>query len=152
MVRAALACNVAKMIEAEPTPKPDVKAVLASYARCRERGGFIENFYRELWARDRGIARRFRDTDMDRQQQIMREAINTLLMFAQDSAVARLALNRIGKVHDHRRHDVPPMLYELFAEVLVSTAATWDRHWTPVLEQQWHAALEPGLEHMAALY
>jgi hemoglobin-like flavoprotein len=151
MVTGFFACNAATMVEAG-TQQMNVAAVLSSYARCRERGGFVENFYRQLWARDPGIARRFEKTDMERQQDIMREAINTLLMFARDSAVARMALDRIAKVHDRGHHDVPPSLYRLFAEVLVATAASWDPRWTPTLEQQWQAALKPGLDYMANRY
>lgn len=130
----------------------DVAAVLSSYARCREHGSFVEEFYRQLLSRDASIARRFEHTDMERQQQIMRDAINTLLMFARGSAMARMALERIAAVHGRHRHDVPPSLYSLFTEVLVATAAAADPAWSPTLERQWRATLGPGLELMASRY
>jgi hypothetical protein len=130
----------------------DVQLVLASYARCRERGGFVKRFYQELWARDATIQHRFRNTNMDRQEAIMREGINTLLMFASGSVVARMGLDRIGELHSRQRHAVPPELYALFTDVLVDTARSLDPHWKPALEQQWRAALQPGLDYMAARY
>lgn len=126
--------------------------MLASYARCRERGDFIEAFYNELWARDPDVARRFRNTDMSRQREIMREAINMLIMFARGSAVARMGLERISRVHARGGHDVPPRLYGLFSEVLINTARKRDPSWEPALEHAWRAALAPGLEFMAARY
>jgi hypothetical protein len=130
----------------------DVQAVLASYARCREQGGFVKSFYQQLWSRDPAIQQRFRHTDMERQETIMREAINMLLMFAGGSVVARMGLDRIADIHSRKRHDVPPALYALFADVLVDTARTWDPRWEPALEQKWRAALRPGLAHMARCY
>lgn len=130
----------------------DLAAVVASYSRCRESGRFIEAFYRKLWARDHGIERRFHATDMQRQQEVMREAINTLLMFASESAVARMALDRISGLHSRGRHDVPPHLYTLFADVLIETARESDPRWEPVLEPQWRAVLAPGLDYMAVRY
>jgi hypothetical protein len=129
-----------------------VQAVLASYARCRERGGFVKSFYQALWARDTAIQHRFRNTDMARQEAIMREAINTLLMFAGGSVVARMGLDRIAEVHSRKHHSVPPELYSLFTDVLIETARAWDPRWDATLEQHWRAALQPGLEHMAARY
>jgi hypothetical protein len=137
------------MASVDPT---DVAAVLASYSRCRESGRFVEAFYRRLWARDRGIERRFHATDMQRQQEVMREAINTLLMFAGESAVARMALDRISGLHSRRRHDVPAHLYTLFADALIETAREADPRWEPALEAKWRAVLAPGLEYMAARY
>jgi hypothetical protein len=128
----------------------DVTAVLASYSRCRESGRFVENFYRRLWARDRGIEQRFHATDMQRQQEVMREAINTLIMFAAESSVARMALDRISGLHSRQRHDVPAYLYTLFADALVETAREGDPRWEPALEPKWRAVLAPGLEYMAA--
>lgn len=142
------------MPEASDTRIDDdtVQAVLASYARCRERGGFVKRFYAQLWARDATIQHRFRNTDMGRQETIMREAINMLLMFAGGSTVARMGLDRIAVVHDRKHHAVPPELYSLFTDVLVDTARAWDPRWTPTLEHQWRAVLRPGLEHMATRY
>jgi hemoglobin-like flavoprotein len=130
----------------------DVHVVVASYARCREQGGFIKRFYQQLWARDPTIQQRFRNTNMERQEAIMREAINMLLMFAGGSVVARMGLERIAAVHSRKRHAVPPALYSLFADVLIETARTSDPRWVSALEQQWRAALRPGLEYMAARY
>ncbi|MFO7565027.1 MAG: hypothetical protein R6X02_20445 [Enhygromyxa sp.] len=129
-----------------------VQAVLASYARCREQGGFIKSFYQQLWARDPGIQQRFRNTDMARQEAIMREAINMLLMYAGGSVVARMGLDRIAVVHDRQHHAVPTELYALFTEVLIDTARAWDSRWEPGLEQQWRVVLRPGLEYMNARY
>jgi hypothetical protein len=142
-----------QMSEASDTrSNDDVQMVLASYARCRERGGFVKSFYQQLWARDATIQHRFRNTDMARQELIMREAINTLLMFASGSVVARMGLDRIAVMHDHTHHAVPPAVYSLFTEVLIDTARTWDPRWEPRLEQQWRAALRPGLDYMAARF
>jgi hemoglobin-like flavoprotein len=129
-----------------------VQAVLASYARCREKGGFIESFYSQLWARDPAIQQRFVNTDMKRQEAIMREAINMLLMYAGGSVVAKMGLDRIAVVHDRQHHAVPVELYALFTEVLISTARAWDPRWEPALEQQWRLALRPGLAYMADRY
>jgi hemoglobin-like flavoprotein len=129
-----------------------VQAVLASYARCREKGGFIESFYSQLWARDPAIQQRFTNTDMRRQEAIMREAINMLLMYAGGSVVAKMGLDRIAVVHDRQHHAVPVELYALFTEVLISTARAWDPRWEPALEQQWRLALRPGLAYMAERY
>ncbi len=130
----------------------DVQLVLTSYARCRERGGFVRTFYEQLWSRDETIRQRFRNTDMAQQELIMREAINMLLMYAGGSVVARMGLDRIADVHSRRHHAVPPELYALFADVLVETARASDPNWEPALEQQWRTALAPGLEYMANCY
>ena len=54
--------------------------------------------------------------------------------------------------HDLSHHAVQPALYSLFTDVLIDTARIWDPRWEPRLEQQWRAALRPGLDYMAARY
>lgn len=130
---------------------PQTAAVFASYARCRERGGFIEAFYRQLWARDPDIRGRFRTADMYRQHEVMRESINTLLMFARGSEIARLALTRLGKLHGVHGHRVTSSMYVLFINILVDTAREWDPKWSGELAPAWRAALEPGIDYMASL-
>lgn len=130
----------------------EVSTVIRSYARCRERGGFIEAFYRQLWARDPEIRERFQSADMDRQHEVMREAINTLLMFARGSEVAKLALDRLGAAHSAEGHAVHDAMYKLFIDVIVETAKAWDPQWSEELEPAWRASLEPGIRHMAAMY
>ena len=135
--------------------RPDSKvvaAVVASYARCRERGAFVEAFYYQLWARDSGIAARFEGTDMAHQQEVMRDGLNTLLMYAKGSTLAGMALDRIAWVHSREVHDVSPRYYDLFVDALVDTAKVWDSEWSEELEQGWRAAMAPGIERMITRY
>lgn len=130
----------------------DLKPVLASYARCRGDEDFVPRLYRRLWQRAPAVRAHFAATDMQRQHGVMREAIMTLLLFARRKVVARLALDRIGRLHARSRHDVHPELYAAFSDALIETLAERDPEWTPALGEAWREAISPGLAYMAALY
>ena len=149
--RSGVECDAAAVAKAsaEGPSTAEVDAAIASYARCRERGGFIEAFYERLWQRDHAIKQRFAGTDMERQHQVMREAINTLMMFAGGSSIARMALERLSRSHSPAGYDVSPEQYQLFAEALIETARSFDPRWQPQLETAWREALTPGLDYLA---
>jgi hemoglobin-like flavoprotein len=128
----------------------DVQGVRASFGRCLKEEDFIPSFYATLWGRDPEIRRRFRGADMDRQHQVMRDAITALIMFAGGSQIARMALDRLAKSHAPSGHDVSAHQFELFGDTLVSCVAERDPQWSEELAQQWRTALAPGLSLLAS--
>ncbi|MCA9656250.1 MAG: globin [Myxococcales bacterium] len=137
-------------------PQPDrlerVARVRSSYSRCRVHEDFIPRFYRRLWQREPDVGRRFAHTDMERQHQVMREAINSLLMYARGSKIAELALDRLARVHSRSDRDVPPHLHRAFVDALVEVVEEVDADADDELLTSWRDVLAPGLERIEAGY
>lgn len=123
-----------------------------SLDRCLGVGSFLERFYARFLASDEAVASRFRGTDMRRQESVLRASLYLVLRAAQGGDDGRAHLVEVAHSHSHRGHDIPPRLYDLWMDALLSVAAECDPRWGTDTERAWVACVRPFIEGMQAAY
>ena len=131
-----------------------VDAVNQSYGRCIMAPDFYDAFYDTFVKSSDRIAPLFKNTDLARQKQIMRGTITYVIMYAKNPQMtfASDKLKSVGDVHSRSRINVPPDLYPFWADSLIKAVKTFDKEFTPALEQQWRQTLAPAIELLKTHY
>jgi hemoglobin-like flavoprotein len=127
--------------------------VRPSFERCCAHGTAIfDVFYATLAERLPGVGAMFANTDMEKQNQLIRAGIAALIDDACGVPTARSELERLGDLHSRRRLDIRPDMYAEWVDSLMQMVAEFDRECTDVTEAAWREVLSPGIAVMAARY
>ncbi len=130
----------------------DYEAVLASYYRCEDAGGFFDAFYDILFSKADEIPPMFADTDMEMQKQIMMASVLMCLRLRSGDAIARRTIESIGESHSHKNLNVRPELYLLWLDSLCESIQRTDPQFSLGLEKQWRAAMQAGIDLIRSKY
>ncbi len=128
------------------------EAVVASYHRCEDSGGFFDTFYDVFFAKSPEIAPKFADTDMTKQKQVVMASVLMMLRLRTGDPVARCTVEEFGETHSRRRHNIAPNLYPLWLDALCETVATHDPQFTDELGAEWRELMQQGIELIASRY
>ena len=127
--------------------------VRPSFVRCCQHGDtFFDAFYSALSDRIPEVGPKFANTEMTRQNALIREGINALIDYAAGSTSAALELTRLGEVHNRDQIDIPPQMYPGWIDALMQAVAEFDPERTDILETAWREVVGPGIERMISLY
>lgn len=118
-----------------------------SFARVSLEPGFLEQFYQFFLQSHPAIEPMFANTDMTKQQQVLRTGIAMLLQYARGDETSRLILDRIREKHQVLH--LPPELFQYWEESLMKTLRSFDANWSPELEQIWHKTLGQGFAYLS---
>jgi len=132
-------------VTAEPLDSAQIALVDHSYGRCLLRPTFFAEFYERFLTSSPAVAAKFRDTEMVRQQQILRESIAHMILFAEGKAIGRVGVERAARAHSRKHLDIQPSLYELWLSALLTTVERLDVEYTPEVGRAWRAVLAPGI-------
>jgi len=130
----------------------NLDAVTASYHRCRASEGFVDTFYEHFLAKSDDVVQKFKATDFARQKLLLRESLLAMLLLNLNSADARAELERLAERHSRRGLDIWPHLYALWLDALCEAIERHDPKFTPQLQDQWRAAMRPGIELLCSKY
>jgi hypothetical protein len=126
-----------------------------SFARIMGDGaynpGFIGRFYELFLESSAEIAERFAGTDMSRQKTMLHDSFTTLMDFNEHRCITP-QLQRLALVHGPGRSDVPPGLYALWLESLLSTVSEFDPAFDSDVELAWRLTLAPGIAYLQHAY
>ena len=136
---------------AEQNPE-HIDIARSSLGRCALHPDFFQDFYDTFFESSPEIAKFFANTDMEKQKELLRKGISFMLMFAANHPGGKLAIDRIGEIHDPRHHNVRPELYARWTESLLATIEKYDRRFDENVRAAWHKALQPGLDRFIELY
>jgi len=128
----------------------DVTPVQESLGRCTVRGGFMACFLERLAASHRDLARAARAADGERQRQVLRRALQMMILYAKGSPMAVTALDRIAHSPEANGMALRPELYPCWLESLMETVAQFDPAFSPALDKRWREVLGAGLAYLAA--
>jgi hypothetical protein len=121
-----------------------VQDAKASYCRyCLGKPAFYEAFYKGFFRRARATERLFVGVSMDRQYQMIDEAIEKLLNFRDGPEPTTLSRTRDA----HRRFRLKRTDFDLFGEAFLETLKAMGEQDPDVLDS-WDAVLRPGLDYM----
>ena len=122
-----------------------------SIRRLRE-AGFSRRFYEIFLASDARVAKLFRHTDFARQNELFEHGVQMLLEAARGSAMGRLALERLGRMHGPQgKVPVTADMYAIWVDAFVRAARECDPLWDDALEAEWKHGFEVGIRPMRAL-
>ena len=121
-----------------------------SYARCLRSADFLPRFYEHLLSSDPAVPGYFEKTEFPRQYKLLQHGLGLLISYAKSSDEELLA--RIAARHSARGIDVPPEMYEMFSDSLLTTIEEHDPKFDEETENAWRAALQPGLDFMRERY
>lgn len=127
--------------------------VRPSFARCCAHGPVIfDTFYASLADHVPGVGPMFANTDMQKQNALIRAGIATLIDYACGDAAAEQELGRVGILHDRQHLDVPPAMYPGWVDALMEMVAEYDPQRTETIEAGWRKVIAPGISLMIDRY
>lgn len=125
----------------------------ASYERCCEAPEYLAAFYRNFFEVSPESELRFADTDFELQHNLLRHALQLLLLFSTKSEEeAKHLLRRVAERHSRTDLDIDPSLYPAFVDSLIETSKEFDPQFTADVERAWREALAPGIAYMINKY
>ena len=120
---------------------------------CMGKDGFLDAFYTRLMDSSEAVRDKFRDTDFEKQKEVLRNSLYLMLVAAgTHSGPAHEQLKHVGHIHNRGHRDISPALYETWILCLMETVQEFDPNYTPELERDWRTALKPGVELLTSLY
>lgn len=126
----------------------EMDQVKASFERCNRDCEFIDHFYQCFMESSPEATARFAGVDMDHQVVMMRASLEMLLREVLDPQ----ALAPLAELHSRRGVNIPPNLYELWLQSLLSTVQIHDPQCDEALLTAWRNVLSPGIEAMVRGY
>lgn len=128
-------------------------AVRPSFLRCSKHDNeFFDAFYANLADHIPGVGAMFAETDMQKQNELVRDGIRSLIDYAAgDPDVAR-ELEHLGKLHSQRHLGIQPSMYSGWVDALVQTVEEHDPQISDDLEAAWREVLSPGIDLMISFY
>ncbi|MCA9040445.1 MAG: globin [Planctomycetaceae bacterium] len=144
--------HVLPVLELIAVPMSIVETVRESYARCRQNPDFFDAFYDHFARKSSEIGPLFSQTDMQKQNALLSEAIDSLISFATGDPDARQHVEEIGLSHSRDQLNIKPEWYPLWMEALHDTIHESDPKCTPQLLQDWETVIQPGIDHILELH
>ena len=127
----------------------------ASYERVLrvEHGGynFFEAFYRNFIAASPQVRDKFKNTDMDHQQKMLKKSFYSLVVFYASNNVDDYLVN-VAERHNKDNLDIRPEFYDLWMESLIATVAQYDEDFGDRIELAWRLVLSTGITYMKFKY
>ncbi|QDU82379.1 Flavohemoprotein [Polystyrenella longa] len=139
-------------LELMPVPMTTVETVRESYARCRQNPDFFDAFYDHFARKSSEIGPLFSNTDMQKQNELLSDAIVSLISFAKGDSAARQHIEEIRLSHDRYQLNIKPKWYPFWIEALLDTIKESDPDCTPELLENWQTVIQPGIDHILSFH
>ena len=112
---------------------------------------FFESFYDRFLSIDEGIASRFANTDMARQQKMLKKSFYRLFAFYASSQ-ADDYISQIAESHNRKHMDIRPEFYDIWLDCLIYTVRQFDAEFSEDVELAWRLVMTPGITYMKFKY
>lgn len=126
-----------------------------SYERvlATEKNGktFFDSFYDCFIGSSAQVAEYFKNTDMERQKEMLKKSFYALFVFYATNS-ADDYLEKIAERHSKRGLDIRPELYDLWLENLMKTVKEFDPMFNDDVELSWRLVLSTGITYMKFKY
>ncbi len=132
--------------------KEDIAKVRLSYGRAIAKRGFLERFYNVFLSSDPGIAKKFANTDLDKQQELLAMSVNMVILFPQENKIAKNAVNRIRTSHGSSVLAIEPRFFDLWRESLILSVSEHDPEFDDDLGAAWQKVLQVAIDYIVAGY
>ncbi len=132
--------------------KEDIARVRLSYGRAIAKRGFLERFYNVFLSSDSGIAKKFANTDLDKQQELLAMSVNMVILFPQENKIAKNAVSRIRTSHGSSELAIEPRFFDLWRESLILAVSEHDPEFDAELEVSWQKVLQIAIDYIREGY
>lgn len=112
---------------------------------------FFSCFYHFFLASSEDVREKFTNTDMAKQQRMLKKSFYSLLAFYASGSVDSV-LERIGESHSRDQLNIAPYFYDLWLDCLIKTVTKFDPDFSPEVELAWRLVLSPGITYMKFKY
>lgn len=112
---------------------------------------FFSAFYRNFVASSPEIRQKFANTDMEKQQKMLKKSFYSLLVFYGSGSVDEV-LEKIAESHSAKALNIKPEFYDLWLRALVETLPVYDEHFSDDVELAWRLVLSGGITYMKFKY
>jgi len=132
--------------------KEAISKVRLSYGRAISSKSFLGHFY-ELFIKSSPIvARQLAETDIEKQQTLLSQAINMVILFPQGSKIAHQAITRIRESHGRDGLNIKPEYYKFLVGSLTAALAEHDPEFDDDLEQAWRLVAQQAIDYIVEGY
>lgn len=132
--------------------KEIINLVRQSYGRCIANKMFISKFYDRFLASNSEIKKKFENTDFSRQQKLLSNGINMLIMYVSGNQVATNVINRLQVSHNAANLDIQPKLYTFWKKSLLETIDECDPKASSEVIAAWNKTLDAGIQAIISGY
>ena len=123
-----------------------------SFGRCCLSTGFFDEFYDLFIASSPEVAKRFANTDLNKQKEMLKESLAWMVMSALGNDHANGVVGTLAERHSRRSLDIQPHLYDFWLESLMTAIESHDRRNFKDLEKIWRTLLSKAIEFMKSQY
>lgn len=125
---------------------------LQSLDRCSESENFIPSFYDRFLATSDEIREKFKDTDFDKQSQMLLHSLKLAAGATLGESFALREIRERAETHDRHHLDIAPRLYTFWLDSVIETASEYDSQWDETVEESWNTILGHVVKHMTKFY
>jgi len=121
------------------------------WLRSRDGKPFVEACLDEMIGASSEIASKFSAAGRERMGRALLVAIIQLAAYSQSKEPSDM-LVEVARRQSRQGLDIPPRLYDIFADSLVRVVARYDPRYTEATGAAWIEVLTPGLEYLKSHY
>lgn len=112
---------------------------------------FFDYFYGHFIENNPAAKKAFRNTDMERQKQMLRKSLLFMANFSCCQEGTEF-MGRIAQTHSRKQYDIAPELYDQWLNCMVDTVRKFDPLFNDNVEIAWRLSLAPGISYMKHMY
>lgn len=132
--------------------KEEISRVRLSYGRAISRRKFLDRFYELFMQSNPVVAQKLVNTDIAKQQELLSQAVNMVILFPQGNKIARNAIKRIRESHKRDGLDIKPAYYHYWIDSLITALAENDPEFNDELEQAWRKVVQKAIDFITEGY
>ena len=91
----------------------------------------------------------FKNTDFAKQNEVLKQGVNTAIMYAQGFPTAKSTLQHLRETHSKDQMNIDPALYKYWIDSLVKAVSEADHKFTPEIERQWREVLKKATDYIS---
>ena len=129
--------------------KEEISKVRLSYGRAISKRHFMERFYELFMSSSPIVARKLALTNIAKQQELLSQAVNMVILFPQGNKIARNALNRIRESHNRDGLDIKPAYYQFWVDSLITALSEHDPEFSDELDLAWRTVVQEAIDFIA---
>jgi len=129
--------------------KEEISKVRLSYGRAISKRQFLDRFYDLFMSSSPIVERKLASTDIAKQQELLSQAVNMVILFPQGNKIARNAINRIRQSHNRDRLDIRPEYYRFWIDSLIVALSEYDPDFNDELDRAWRKVAQEAIDFIA---
>ncbi|MCB0276759.1 MAG: globin [Calditrichaeota bacterium] len=134
------------------TSSVNIQEIKLSLGRCSMKGDLFQRFYEIFFKSHPDIPGYFENTEMKKQEHLLKQGINLAIMHFQGMSMGQRALERIRETHNRHNLNIPPALYNYWKKSFLKAIEETDPKITPQLLKDWEVVLQNTVAFVTAGY